>query len=171
MTVLPIRLLVLEDDPSLSEVLCDSMRDRGHAPVPARSVAEAVQLLERTDFEVALLDLMLPDGSGLDVLRRIVEESLPMEAIVLTGYATVDTALQAMKLGAYDYQTKPARIDELEVLVEKAAERRACARRTRRCACGWSGRSRCPGSSRRTRACATCWPRWSGWRRPSCRCW
>jgi DNA-binding NtrC family response regulator len=123
MTVVPIRLLILEDDPSLSEVLCDSMRDRGHSPVPARSVADAVQLLDRTDFEVALLDLMLPDGSGLDVLRRIVEESLPMEAIVLTGYATVDTALQAMKLGAYDYQTKPARIDELEVLVEKAAEK------------------------------------------------
>jgi DNA-binding NtrC family response regulator len=123
MSVLPVRLLVLEDDASLSEVLCDSMRDRGHAPVAARSVAEALQLLERSDFEVALLDLMLPDGSGLDVLRRIVDETLPTEAIVLTGYATVDTALQAMKLGAYDYQTKPARIDELEVLVEKAADK------------------------------------------------
>jgi two-component system response regulator AtoC len=120
---LPVRLLVLEDDPSLSEILCESMRDRGHLPVAARSVAEALQLLDRSDFEVALLDLMLPDGSGLDVLRRMVDETLPTEAIVLTGYATVDTALQAMKLGAYDYQTKPARIEELEVLVEKAAEK------------------------------------------------
>jgi len=123
LSILPVRLLVLEDDPSLSEILCESLRDRGHAPVPAPSVAEALQLLERSDFEVALLDLMLPDGSGLDVLRRIVEEALPTEVIVLTGYATVETALQAMKLGAYDYQTKPARIDELEVVVEKAAEK------------------------------------------------
>ena len=98
MSAVPVRLLVLEDDASLSDVLCESMRDRGHAPLPARSVGEALQLLERDEFEVALLDLMLPDGSGLDVLRRIVEEALPTEAIVLTGHATVDTALQAPAL-------------------------------------------------------------------------
>jgi two-component system response regulator AtoC len=119
----PVRLLVLEDDASLSEILCESLRDRGHDPTPGRSVAEALALLDRHDFEVALLDLMLPDGSGLDVLQRIVDEELPTEAIILTGYATVDTALRAMKLGAYDYLTKPARVDEMEVLVEKAAEK------------------------------------------------
>jgi len=120
---LPVRLLVLEDDSSLSEILCESLSERGHVPVAARAIDEALDLLARTDFEVALLDLMLPDGSGLDVLRRVVEEDLPMESIVLTGYATVDTALQAMKLGAYDYLTKPARVEELEVLVQKAAEK------------------------------------------------
>jgi two-component system, NtrC family, response regulator AtoC len=119
----PVRLLVLEDDASLSEILCESLRDRGHEATPGRSVAEALALLDRHDFEVALLDLMLPDGSGLDVLQRIVDEELPTEAIILTGYATVDTALRAMKLGAYDYLTKPARVDEMEVLVEKAAEK------------------------------------------------
>jgi DNA-binding NtrC family response regulator len=72
---------------------------------------------------VALLDLMLPDGSGIEVLRRIVEEELPTEAIVLTGYASVDTAIEAMKLGAYDYMTKPARMNELEILVQKAGEK------------------------------------------------
>ena len=123
MNALPVRLLVLEDDSSLSEILCESLSERGHVAVPARAIDEALTLLARTDFEVALLDLMLPDGSGLDVLRRVVEEDLPMESIVLTGYATVDTALQAMKLGAYDYLTKPARVDELEVLVQKAAEK------------------------------------------------
>jgi DNA-binding NtrC family response regulator len=119
----PIRLLVLEDDPPLSDVLCESLRDLGHQAMAARTMAEALHLLERNDFEVALLDLMLPDGSGLDVLRRMVEETLPTEAIVLTGHASIGTALQAMKLGAYDYQTKPASIEELEVLVEKAADK------------------------------------------------
>jgi DNA-binding NtrC family response regulator len=122
-SALPLRLLVLEDDASLAEAVCEAMRERGHAPLAARSVGEALQLLERQEFEVALLDLVLPDGSGLDVLRRMVEEALPTEAIVLTGHATVDTALHAMRLGAYDYQAKPARIEELEVLVEKAADK------------------------------------------------
>lgn len=123
MSLLPVRLLVLEDDASLSDILCESLTERGHVAMPARNITEAIELLARNDFEVALLDLMLPDGSGLDVLRRVVEEELPVEVIVLTGYATVDTALQAMKLGAYDYLTKPTRIEELEVLVEKAAEK------------------------------------------------
>src|SRR5260370_33008114 len=66
---------------------------------------------------------MLPGGSGIDILKKIADEGLATEAIVLTGYATVDTAIQAMKLGAYDYVTKPARMEELEVLVVKAAEK------------------------------------------------
>jgi DNA-binding NtrC family response regulator len=119
----PVRLLVVEDDKVLSEVLCDELRARGHMAVAAETVAEGREQLKQSDFEVALVDLMLPDGSGIDILRQIREDDLPMEAIVLTGYATVSTAIEAMKLGAYDYVTKPARMEEIEVLVEKAAEK------------------------------------------------
>ncbi|HEV7499760.1 MAG TPA: sigma-54 dependent transcriptional regulator, partial [Vicinamibacteria bacterium] len=118
-----IRMLVVEDDKALSEIVCEELRERGHMAVAAESVAEGLELLKQSEFEVALLDLMLPDGSGIDILKKIAEEGLATEAIVLTGYATVDTAIQAMKLGAYDYVTKPARMEELEVLVVKAAEK------------------------------------------------
>jgi DNA-binding NtrC family response regulator len=117
------RLLVLEDDTALMEALCDQLRSLGHTPVAAGTVAEGLKQLRGDEFDVALLDLMLPDGSGIEVLRRIAEEELPTEAIVLTGYGGVDTAIDAMKLGAYDYLTKPARINELEVLVQKAGEK------------------------------------------------
>ncbi|HET7747631.1 MAG TPA: sigma-54 dependent transcriptional regulator [Vicinamibacteria bacterium] len=117
-----VRILVVEDDPALSEVLCDELRDRGHMVVPAGSVAAGRDEIRQHEFDVALLDLMLPDGSGLEVLEHIAQEELATQAIVLTGYATVDTAIQAMKLGAYDYITKPARMDELEILVQKAAD-------------------------------------------------
>jgi DNA-binding NtrC family response regulator len=117
----PARLLVVEDDPALSEILCEALRDRGHMAVAARSVADGLEEVKQHEFDVALLDLMLPDGSGIDVLKRFASEDLPTQCIVLTGYATVDTAIQAMKLGAYDYITKPARMDELEMLVQKAA--------------------------------------------------
>ena len=119
----PIRLLVVEDDHSLSEILCEELRSRGHMAVAAESIADGLEQLRHIEFDVALLDLMLPDGSGIDILKKVVEEDLPTEGIVLTGYATVDTALQAMKLGAYDYITKPARMEELELLVAKAAEK------------------------------------------------
>jgi DNA-binding NtrC family response regulator len=116
-------MLVVEDDKALSEIVCEELRARGHMAVAAESVAEGLEQLKQSEFEVALVDLMLPDGSGIDILKKIAEEGLATEAIVLTGYATVDTAIQAMKLGAYDYVTKPARMEELEVLVAKAAEK------------------------------------------------
>jgi two-component system, NtrC family, response regulator AtoC len=119
----PIRLLVVEDDEALSEILCDELRARGHTVVPAATVADGLESLGRFDFDVALLDLKLPDGSGIDVLRRVAEEDLPVEAIVLTGYADVSTAIEAMKLGAYDYLSKPPSMEEIDVLVAKAAEK------------------------------------------------
>jgi DNA-binding NtrC family response regulator len=118
-----VRILVLEDDKALSEILCEELRARGHMAVAAETVAEGLDHLKQSDFDVAVVDLMLPDGSGIDVLKQISEEDLPTESIVLTGYATVSTAIEAMKLGAYDYVTKPARMEEIDVLVQKAAEK------------------------------------------------
>ena len=117
------RVLVLEDDVALSEVICDELRARGHSTVAAGSLAEGIEQLSGLEFDVALLDLMLPDGSGIDLLRRIREEDLATEAVVLTGYAAIATAIEAMKIGAYDYLTKPVRMDELEAIVHKAAEK------------------------------------------------
>ena len=117
------RVLVVEDDRALSEVLCDELRAHGHMAVAAESIAEGRERLKQSDFDVALLDLRLPDGSGIDILRQISDDELATEAIVLTGYAEVGTAIEAMKLGAYDYVTKPARMDEIEALVEKATEK------------------------------------------------
>jgi DNA-binding NtrC family response regulator len=119
----PARVLVLEDDAALSEVLCEELQARGHDAQAATSLAAGRAALLACEFDVALLDLMLPDGSGIDLLRVMVEDDMATEAIVLTGYAAVSTALEAMKLGAYDYLTKPVRMDELEVLVDKAGEK------------------------------------------------
>ena len=118
-----VTILVVEDDSTLSEILCEELQSLGHVPSPAGTVADGLAQLKQREFEVALLDLVLPDGSGIEVLKQIREEDLPTESIVLTGYAELSTAIEAMKLGAYDYLTKPARMQELEVLVEKAAEK------------------------------------------------
>jgi DNA-binding NtrC family response regulator len=122
-TVAGVRVLVVEDDSALSEILCEELAARGFRPLRAATVAEAQEHLAKFDFEVALVDLMLPDGSGIDVLRRIAQEEAATEGIVLTGYAEVSTAIEAMKLGAYDYLTKPVRMEEVEALVTRAAEK------------------------------------------------
>ncbi len=122
------RVLVIEDDQALSEVLVQETEARGYAVDAAANVAEALRVLAERDPDVMLLDLMLPDGSGLDVLRRVRETDALSEVIVLTGYATVDSAIEAMKLGAYDYLTKPTKLEELELLVTKAAEKAALRR-------------------------------------------
>jgi DNA-binding NtrC family response regulator len=117
------RILVVEDDPALAEVMVTELRARGHHVVTADRVASALEILKEAEFDVALLDVMLPDGSGISVLSALRAESLPTEAIVLTGHGALDTAIEAMKLGAYDYLTKPTRMDELDLLVRNAAEK------------------------------------------------
>ncbi len=116
-------VLVVEDDPAFGSVLEEELRSRGHEVTRAASLAEARERLRKGGLDVAILDLQLPDGSGLEVLRELSAESLPVEALVLTGNAEVPTAIEAMRLGAYDYLSKPPRIEELHVLLAKAAEK------------------------------------------------
>jgi DNA-binding NtrC family response regulator len=118
-----VSVLVLEDDRAFADVLQEELRGRGHSVETTASVTEAIDRLQDGGIDVALLDLQLPDGSGLDVLREIGVGALPVEALVLTGNAEVESALEAMKLGAYDYLAKPPRLEELHVLVAKAAEK------------------------------------------------
>jgi two-component system response regulator AtoC len=119
----PPRVLLVEDDPGLSEVMADELEARGQEITVAGTVAAARERIQEGEFDVAVTDLMLPDGSGLDVLRSLREMDAPTQCIMLTGYATLATALEAMKLGAYDYLTKPTRLDEIELLIAKAAEK------------------------------------------------
>jgi len=116
-------VLVLEDERALAELIGEALGSEGYAVTPTASVAGALEALKHGGFDVALLDLNVPDGSGIDVLKAIAEEGLPTEAIILTGNATVSNAIETMKLGAYDFLTKPARMDELQALVAKAAEK------------------------------------------------
>ena len=84
-----IRMLVVEDDKALSEIVCEELRERGHMAVAAESVAEGLEQLKQSEFEVALVDLMLPDGSGIDILKKIAEDVAEMNAIIMVPAAQV----------------------------------------------------------------------------------
>ena len=118
------KLLVVDDENNLRLVVQKEMSRQGHEVETASDGEAAWQLLEHQDFDVLLCDINMPRLDGIGLLRRLREKSQhPPEVIMLTGQATVESAIEAMKLGAYDYLTKPYRITELSVLVAQAADK------------------------------------------------
>jgi DNA-binding NtrC family response regulator len=118
------RLLVVDDEKNLRLVVQKELTRQGHEVETAADGEEAWQALERQDFDVVLCDINMPRLDGIGLLRRMCDRiSNRPEMIMLTGQATVETAIEAMKLGAYDYLTKPYRIAELAALVAQASEK------------------------------------------------
>ena len=119
-----IKLLIAEDEKNLGVVLQKELSRLGHQVTLVHDAEAAIKTASEAEFDVALLDIMMPGRSGLEVLRLLREQEQPPEVLMMTGHATVETALQAMKLGAYDYLTKPCHIRELEAIINKAYEKR-----------------------------------------------
>jgi DNA-binding NtrC family response regulator len=118
------KLLVVDDEKNLRLVVQKELSRQGHSVDTAEDGEEAWAKLESEDFDILLCDINMPRLDGMDLLRRMRERSQnPPEVIMLTGQGTVETAIEAMKLGAYDYLTKPYRIAELAALVTAAAEK------------------------------------------------
>src|SRR5262245_62719798 len=120
-----VRLLIAEDEKNLGLVLQKELERAGHEVTLVHDAEAASKAAHEAEFDVALLDIMMPGRSGLEVLREVrQQQEQPPEVLMMTGHATVETALQAMKLGAYDYLTKPCHIRELEAIITKAYEKR-----------------------------------------------
>ena len=119
----PIRVLVADDEKNLRELLVRELGRKGHAAVGVADGRAALDRLREEAPEVLLLDMKMPNVEGIDVLRELQGFPEPPQVIVMTGFQDVTTAVEAMKLGAYDYLTKPARIEELDILIRKAAEK------------------------------------------------
>jgi two-component system, NtrC family, response regulator AtoC len=118
-----IKLLIAEDEMNLSYVLQKELARQGCVVTIANNGDDAIRCARQEEFHVALLDLMMPGANGIQVLRALSEQEPAPEVIIMTGHATVNTALEAMKLGAYDYLTKPCSLGELTEVVRKAHEK------------------------------------------------
>jgi two-component system response regulator HydG len=128
----PVRVLVVDDEPTLLRALEALLSRKGCVVVALDSPIAATQRLAQEDFDVALLDVKMPDLSGLELLTAVKHRRPEVEVIMMTGHATVETALEALKAGAYDYLTKP--FDDVDLVaraVAKAAERKRLFDRTR----------------------------------------
>jgi DNA-binding NtrC family response regulator len=119
-----IDLLVVDDDNEFRETVVRRFLRRGFQVQEAVHGEQALQLAERRQFDVVILDLIMPGMTGIQVLERMKASHPDCEVILLTGQGTIETAVEAMKLGAFDFLQKPFPLAELELLIEKAYDRR-----------------------------------------------
>ena len=118
------RVLVVDDEEPFRVLMESELGRLGYAIQCVKSGEEALEALSVQDVEVVLLDLKMPGLGGMETLKRMKEAGVAAEVIILTGHPDIDDAIQAMKLGAYDYLTKPARLAEVEELLKRAAEKK-----------------------------------------------
>ncbi len=121
------RILVVDDEESNLELLRDTLGEAGYCVITAGNGTTACGILAREDIRLALIDLVMPDISGMEVLRRAKALLPDIGIIIMTAYATVETAVEAMKLGALDYLIKPFSMDEAKLHVRRALNEAALA--------------------------------------------
>jgi CheY-like chemotaxis protein/signal transduction histidine kinase len=119
----PNQILIVDDDLQLHGLLRACLDPLGHDIVTTDNGRQGLEMLENGQFSVAILDLMLPDLNGMEILRRIRGRRPEIEIIVLTAYASLETAIEAIRLGAYDYVTKPFYADTIRSAVKRAVEK------------------------------------------------
>jgi len=121
------RILVVDDERSMQEFLEILLRKEGYEVATAGDVDGALLALESDDYDLVISDIQMPGKSGLDLLRAIRSAQADALVIMITAFATTETAIAAMKEGAYDYLTKPFKVDEIRLVVQKALEKKLLA--------------------------------------------
>jgi DNA-binding NtrC family response regulator len=119
-----LHVLVVDDDASVRRACCDVVERKGSVAIGAESVATARAILKNQKIDLLLLDLKLPDGGGLTLLEQVKTLYPDTSVVVMTAFATVSSAVDAMRIGAGDYLTKPFALEELTTVLERAGQRR-----------------------------------------------
>jgi len=118
------RVLLVDDETIFTKNMSKLLKNRGYQVTAVNSGDSAIRELEHDHFDVIVLDLKMPGMDGITTLKEVIKLGLFTETLILTGHGSIDTALEAMKLGAYDYLTKPCEIDELVAKIEAAWEKK-----------------------------------------------
>ena len=113
-------ILVVDDEVSICEILGQFLRKKGYTVSTAGNGEEAIEILDRTEIDLVVTDIKMPGITGVDLLKRIKENQPVTPVLITTGFPTLDTAIEALKLGAYDYLTKPFHLEEISEKVKRA---------------------------------------------------
>ncbi|WP_457636009.1 sigma-54-dependent transcriptional regulator [Persephonella sp.] len=111
------KAIIVDDEINIQEILSILLKDFGFHVDRASNKNEAEKLISQNYYDLALLDLRLPDGSGIEILKKLKEKNPKTEAVIITAFASSDTAVEAIKLGAYDYISKPFELNELRLII------------------------------------------------------
>ena len=114
------RILLVDDEPSILSVLCTILQAENYEVVPAADGQKAIELIENEEFDLVISDIRMTPINGLEILKTVHKECPQTSTLMLTAYGSVETAIEALKLGAFDYVTKPFKVDELLITVQRA---------------------------------------------------
>ncbi len=117
------RVLIVDDDKILSDYLKSGLSDESYVVSAVNKASSAIELVKKEEYNLVILDLVLPDIHGIELMRTLNKLSPHIHFIVLTGYATVSSAIEALKVGAYDYLIKPFDIDHLKLVIRRGLEK------------------------------------------------
>ena len=126
------KILIADDEPSNRKILAQELVHRGFAVNTASGGKETLAMIESAAPDLLILDYMMPDLSGLEVLQELKKHGNDTPVIIITAYGSVDRAVEAMKAGAYDFITRPFDPDHIDLVVRKALEHRTLKRELQR---------------------------------------
>ncbi len=122
------KILVVDDDRQLADVLAEFLTRLGYQAVATYGGREGLEMFERDDFQLVITDLMMPGMDGMELMEAVKRLDSRVIVMVITGFGTVESAVAAIKRGAYDFIPKPFNMEELEVIIKRALERHSIAR-------------------------------------------
>src|SRR5687767_5592778 len=125
-------ILVVEDDAAMRELLTEELSDAGFVVQSAGSAAGGLEIVRNAKFDLCVTDLRMPEMDGFDLIRGVMALPEPPHIIMITAFGSIETAIRAVKLGAYDYITKPFEIEELLLVADKALDARSLSSRVQR---------------------------------------
>src|SRR5487761_809913 len=126
-----VKVLVVDDEPSSRQLCVEVLEELGHGAHAVDSPAAALRVLEDGQIDIVLSDVRMPGGSGLDLLHRIKESHPGVDVLVMTGFGSIPEAVEAVKMGAYDYITKPFKVEDFRRLFERLVEKQRLAAENR----------------------------------------
>jgi DNA-binding NtrC family response regulator len=116
------KILIVDDEESLCDLLGDTLTTEGYEVTKTYDGQTAINLLGENEYDAAVIDLLLPQKNGMDILKYALEKKKPTKIIMATGYGEMSTTVEAIKLGAFDFLTKPFDINNLKLILKKAIE-------------------------------------------------
>lgn len=117
------RILIVDDNAEIREIVKEYLADEDCLIEGSKNGKEALEKYNKTPYDIIITDLKMPELSGIDLIKLIKQKTDSTEFIIITGYASLDTAMEAIKIGAFDYIVKPFRMEELKVAVKNAKEK------------------------------------------------
>ncbi len=112
-------ILVVDDERSMCELLKDALIGDGYNILTTENPYKAIEIVKEKDINIVLLDLVMPQMDGIDVLKEVKKSKPDTVVIIMTAYGTIDTAVEAMKFGAYDYITKPFKMSKIKTIIAR----------------------------------------------------